>query len=79
MSTPLLPSSDILSRKALRYYSVMCSSPQKLPIESIIEAEALLELAHKYDMPGLMALTREYLLPGLVPKVEVRQIHPALA
>lgn len=40
-------------------------SPDRLAIEDIDEAKALLEVADKYNMPWLVAAVKAYLMPGL--------------
>ena len=46
-----------------------------LRVGSVQEAKALLELSHKYEMPGLLESLQEYLLPGAAPWVKVRHTH----
>lgn len=45
-----------------------CSS-KMVCIESTVKAEALLKVAHKYDMPWLLGALKEYLLPRCTSKV----------
>ena len=39
-------------------------------IKGVGDAESLLELAHKYDMPLLLESVKEFLMPALAPPVE---------
>lgn len=54
----------------LQYICPLCRSPDKLSVESIAEAKALLKVADKYNMPRLLQAVKVYLMPEM-SQVEV--------
>ena len=40
----------------------MCRSPQILKMGCMADMSALLKIAHKYDMPGVIKLVKDYLM-----------------
>ena len=49
--------------------SPICS-PQQLEMDCMDDMSALLKIAHKYDMPGVIKSVKDYLMP--YPICEVR-------